>query len=54
MNFWITLWTAIFFISIALFAGMAVWVAIGGWKDLIDMLRQLKEDRDAAAGTEDP
>ena len=34
MDFWITFWTACFLISILIFAGVAVVVAIGGLSDI--------------------
>ena len=41
---WQTLWTLLFFISIAIFAGMSVWVSIGGYRDLKRLFQRLKEN----------
>ena len=42
---WQTLWTILFFTFITVFAGMAVWVTIGGYKDLKKLFRRLAEDQ---------
>ena len=34
MEFWITFWTVLFFFCIAIFAGVAVIVAVGGVADI--------------------
>jgi len=44
MNFWITFWTILFFAAVAVFAGMSVWVTIGGWKDIRDLFRDLDRE----------
>jgi hypothetical protein len=42
---WQTLWTLLFFVSIAIFAGMSVWVTIGGYRDLKLLFQRLNEDQ---------
>ncbi len=42
---WQTLWTVLFFLSVAIFAGMSVWVTIGGYRDLKTLFRRLNEDQ---------
>lgn len=42
METWMTLWTYLFAFCLTAFAGMAIWIIIGGWKDLQDMFRDLK------------
>ena len=42
---WQTLWTLLFFGSITLYAGMAVWVTIGGFRDIKTLFRRLSEDQ---------
>ena len=46
MTFWIYFWTLLFFISLSLFAVMAVWVTIGGWKDIRTLFRDLANRQD--------
>ena len=43
MNFWINLWTLFFLISLALFAGLAVIVTIGGFYDIRSLFKSLTE-----------
>ncbi len=45
-EFWKILWTIVFFMSLALFAGMAVWVTLGGLKDIQNMLSKIKNNSD--------
>ena len=42
---WQTLWTVLFFLSITFFAGMSVWVTIGGYRDLKRLFQRLNEDQ---------
>ena len=44
MSFWVNFWTIIFFGAVAIFAVIAVVVAIGGFKDVKTMLQRLKDD----------
>jgi hypothetical protein len=46
MNFWINLWTLFFFLSLALFAGLAVIVTIGGFYDIRSLFKSLTEHKD--------
>ena len=48
MEIWKNICTWTFIISIGFFAGMSVWVIIGGWQDLMEMFRQLKHDQSAS------
>ena len=43
MNFWINLWTLFFLGSLALFAGLAVIVSIGGFFDIRSLFRSLTD-----------
>jgi hypothetical protein len=43
MNFWINLWTLFFFLSLALFGGLAVIVTIGGFFDIRALFKTLTE-----------
>lgn len=52
METWKTLWTVLFAVSCLLFAGLSVWVIIGGWKDLMEMLKDLKAARDGHSGND--
>ena len=44
MNFWINFWTVFFFLSLAIFAGLAVVVAIGGFFDIKALFKSLTEE----------
>ena len=46
MTFWQTLWTILFFSSLALFAILAVTVSIGGFLNIRWMLARLKAQND--------
>ena len=41
---WALFWQAVFIIALLLFAGMAVWVSIGGLKDLRELFRQMEKE----------
>ena len=45
-SFWIILWKAVFILGLAVFAGMAVWVTIGGARDIRRMLERIKEEHE--------
>ena len=44
MQFWINLWTIVFFVSITLFAGLAVVVAIGGFFNIKSLFKTLNSE----------
>ncbi len=44
MNFWISLWKWVFVVGVSLFAGMSVWVTIGGFADIRRLFKKLDED----------
>ena len=41
MNFWIDFWTVFFFASLAVFAGLAVVVSIGGFFNIRSLFKDL-------------
>jgi len=43
MNFWIHFWTVFFFASLALFAGLAVVVSIGGFLNIRSLFKALTD-----------
>ncbi len=43
MNFWINFWTIFFIASLALFAGMAIVVSIGGFFNIRSLFNSLTE-----------
>ncbi len=49
MHFWINFWSIFFFISIAIFAGLAVVVSIGGFFNIRSLFKSLT----ARAGQQD-
>ena len=42
MSFWISLWQALFFITIALFSVVTVWVTVQGALDIKHLMQMLK------------
>ncbi len=44
MNGRIFLWKAVFIVGVTVFAGMAVWVTIGGAKDIKKMLKAMDDE----------
>ena len=55
MNFWINFWTGFFFISLALFAGLAITVTIGGFfniRSLFENLTRRSEQQEEKAAEE--
>ncbi|UCC97516.1 MAG: hypothetical protein JSW66_16940 [Phycisphaerales bacterium] len=51
MNFWIYFWTVFFFASLAVFAGVAIVVSIGGFFDVRSLFKSLSTGSDEQAGT---
>ncbi len=47
MNAWMTLWKVVFVVSLVVFAGMAVWVTIGGFADIKRMFARIEESHKA-------
>lgn len=41
MNFWINFWTGFFILSLALFAGLAIVVTIGGFFNIRSLFKNL-------------
>ena len=41
MNFWVNFWTFFFFVSLVIFAGLAVVVTIGGFFDIRSLFKSL-------------
>jgi len=46
MNFWIDFWSWFFFLSLAIFAVLAVVVSIGGFFDILSLFKTLTMQRD--------
>jgi hypothetical protein len=46
MDFWINFWTAFFFASLAVFAGLAVVVSIGGFFNIRSLFKSLTDEGD--------
>jgi hypothetical protein len=46
MNFWIDFWSWFFFLSIAIFAVLAVVVSIGGFFNMLSLFKTLTMQRD--------
>lgn len=43
MAFWVLLWKVVLVVGLAVFAGMAVWVTIGGARDIKRLFNRLDE-----------
>lgn len=43
MNFWITFWGTTLVLVLIAYAGLAVWVTLGGLSDIRSMLRTLHQ-----------
>ena len=46
MDFWIDLWSYFFFASITIFLGLAIFVTIGGYRDIKSMFRKISTSSD--------
>ena len=43
MTFWIWFWQIVFIVWVLVFGGMAVWVTIGGFRDIKLLFKRLNE-----------
>ena len=43
MSFWILLWQMLLIAGLVLFAGMAVWVTIGGFRDIKRLFEKIRQ-----------
>jgi len=50
MRFWAPFWTWMLLLSLTVFAGIALVVAVGGLRDIRSMLRTLKEQHSQETG----
>ncbi len=51
MGAWIVLWKAVFVIGLTIFAGMAVWVSVQGFRDIRTLLETIsRRQRKARPG----
>ncbi len=48
MDFWVTFWSIFFFLSVAIFIGLSITIAIGGFFDIKSLIKSLKEAKDKA------
>ena len=46
MNFWVSFWSIFFFVSLVIFAGLAVVVTIGGFFNIRSLLKTLKAEHE--------
>lgn len=44
METWALIWKLTFIVVMTVFAGMSVWVIIGGWQDIKKLLKKLGEE----------
>lgn len=52
LKIWETIWTLIFFISLLLFAGMAIWVTIGGLGDIKRLFARMDDHHEDTESSE--
>ncbi len=50
MQFWMPLWTAVWFVGLVLFTGLAISITINGARDLVFLLRSLSVQHDLSDG----
>lgn len=43
MNAWMMLWKFVLIGGVALFSGMAIWVSIGGYRDIKKLFKSVEE-----------
>jgi len=53
MNFWINFWTVFFFASLAVFAGVAIVVTIGGFFNIRSLFRSLQSPKEVNGRNDD-
>ena len=56
VNFWMRLWQVVFVVGVGAFAVFAVWVTVGGFRDigrLLDRLRDATDESKAGDEAED-
>ena len=41
MAYWAFLWKAVLILGLGVFAAMAVWVTIAGWRDIRELFRSI-------------
>ena len=46
MGFWVNFWTGFFFLSLAVFTGLAIAVAIGGYFNIRSLFKSLKAEHE--------
>ena len=52
MKVWMFIWQVVFVVGVGLFAGMAVWVSIGGARDIKKLLAKIEGDHSGDPETE--
>lgn len=52
MEFWIKTWTCVLVLNLFIFAGLAIAVSIGGFGDVLSMLRSIRTQNDGQSDTE--
>ena len=48
MSFWIFLWKAVLILGLLVFTSMAVWVAVGGYRDIKKLFRKVEEEHESS------
>jgi hypothetical protein len=46
MEFWIVFWKIVFIATVAMFAGMAIWVAVKGFGDIKKLFLRIDESHE--------
>ena len=49
MTFWIVLWKSVFIVVLSVFAAMAVWVTVAGFKDIKKLFAKINTEHKESA-----
>ena len=52
MDFWVWFWGSIFTVTLVLYAGLVLVIAVGGWKDIRAMFRNLDQQHTGSQVTD--
>lgn len=52
MTFWIYLWKSLLIVGVLSFSAMALWVSIGGYRDLKRLITTLEEENETSTDSD--
>lgn len=53
METWALIWKVMFIVVLTVFAGMSVWVTVGGWADIRTLLQKLSDGQGSDSDSDD-